>query len=83
MAFALNVRARLSLVRTGGTLSTRQASLDATDRSVAPPGWAFDVGLRPGPFPGRAANLLPGPLAVTRTGLSPAGDDELVIRSDR
>jgi hypothetical protein len=37
MAFALNVRARLSLVRTGGPLSTRQAWLDATDRSVAPP----------------------------------------------
>ena len=29
----------------------------------------------------RAASLLPGPLAVTRTGLTPAGDDELVVRS--
>src|SRR5215813_6356281 len=35
-----------------------------------------------GPFPCRAANLLPGLLAVTSTGLSP-GCDELVIRSDR
>src|ERR1022692_3142098 len=38
---------------------------------------AFDAGLRPGPFPGRAASLLPGLLAATRTGLPPAGDDEL------
>ena len=42
---------------------------------------AFDAGLRPGPFPDRAASLLPGSLAITRTGLSPAGDDELLIRS--
>jgi hypothetical protein len=38
---------------------------------------ASDAGLRPGPFPGRAASLLPGLLAATRTGLTPAGDDEL------
>src|SRR5436190_5920242 len=38
---------------------------------------ASDAGLRPGPFPGRAASLLPGLLAATRTGLPPAGDDEL------
>src|ERR1700747_2697779 len=38
---------------------------------------AIDAGLRPGPFPSRAASLLPGLLAATRTGLSPAGDDEL------
>jgi hypothetical protein len=38
---------------------------------------AFDAGLRPGPVPGRAASLLPGLLAATRTGLPPAGDDEL------
>ena len=60
----------------------RQASLHATDRSVAPPDEAFDVGLRPDPFPDRAANLLPGSLATTRTGLTPAGDDELVVESD-
>src|SRR4051812_11359585 len=53
----------------------------ATDRSVAPPNGAFDAGLRPGPFPDRAASLLPGLLAVTRTGLTPAGDDGLLIRS--
>ena len=34
-----------------------------------------------GPFPGQNASLLPGFLAFTRTGLSPAGDDELPIRS--
>src|SRR4051794_24754578 len=39
--------------------------------------WAFDTGLRPRPFPDEAASLLPGPLAVTRTGLTPASDDEL------
>src|SRR5436305_11011592 len=38
---------------------------------------ASDAGLRPGPFPGRAASPLPGLLAATRTGLPPAGDDEL------
>jgi hypothetical protein len=38
---------------------------------------ALDAGLRLGAFPGRAASLLPGLLAATRTGLSPAGDDEL------
>src|SRR5947207_10729810 len=38
---------------------------------------ASDAGLRPGPFPGRAASPLPGLLAATRTGLPPAGDDKL------
>jgi hypothetical protein len=33
------------------------------------------------PFPDRAAGLLQGLLAATRTGLSPAGDDELPIRA--
>src|ERR1700750_867492 len=37
---------------------------------------ALDAGLRPGPFPDRAASLLPGLLAATRTGLPPAGGDE-------
>src|SRR3954451_1211309 len=41
------------------------------------PTWAFDAGLRPDPFPGQTASLLPGLLAATRTGLTPAGDDEL------
>src|SRR6188472_707401 len=45
--------------------------------SCSPQG-AFDAGLRPGPFPDRAASLLPGLLAATRTGLAPAGDNELM-----
>ena len=50
-------------------LPTRQASLDATDRSVAPTNVALDAGLRPGPFPDQTASLLPGSLAITRTDL--------------
>src|SRR5215471_7035627 len=60
-----------------GPLTTPQASRHATDRIVAPPYRAFDAGLRPGPFPDQTASLLPGLLAATRTGLPPAGDDEL------
>ena len=63
------------------SLTTRQASLHATDRSVAPTTVAFGAGLRPDPFPDRAASLLPGLLAATRTGLTPAGDDELMFGS--
>ena len=35
------------------------------------------LGSDPATFPGEAASLLPGLLAATRTGLPPAGDDEL------
>jgi hypothetical protein len=35
------------------------------------------LGSDPGPFPDRAASLLPDLLAATRTGLTPASDDEL------
>jgi hypothetical protein len=45
-----------------------------------PQEWAFDTGLRPRPFPDEAASLLPGPLAATRTGLTPASDDELTTQ---
>lgn len=80
VAFAVIPAARLLLYPpAGGPLTTRQASLDAADRRVAPPNGAFDAGLRPDPFPGRAASLLPSLLAATRTGLSPAGDDELML----
>src|SRR5262245_32358866 len=80
MAFAPHSRARLSLgpPSQAGDVTTPQASLHATDRIVAPPKGALDAGLRPDPFPDRAASLLPGLLAATRTGLSPAGDDELM-----
>src|SRR6185312_2913964 len=58
-------------------LTTPQASLHAADRIFAPPCRAFDAGLRPHPFPDEAASLLSGHLAATRTGLTPASDDEL------
>src|SRR6478752_1755150 len=45
-----------------------------------PQEWAFDTRLRPRPFPDEAASLLPGPLAATRTGLTPASDDELTTQ---
>ena len=37
----------------------------------------LDAGLRHRPFPDDTASLLPGPLTATRTGLTPASDDEL------
>src|SRR6516165_10242657 len=85
VAFAVKDATRLPLPPTlkgRAAITTRQASLDATDRSVAPPCRALDAGLRPGPFPDRAASLLPGLLAATRTGLTPAGDDELMLDHD-
>src|SRR5215211_8849138 len=62
-----------------GWVTARQASLDATDRSLAPPKGAFDAGLRRRALPPDAASLLPGLLAATRTGLPPAGNDELML----
>lgn len=44
---------------------------------------AFDAGLRPRPFPDGTASLLPGLLAATRTGLTPASDDELTNKISR
>jgi hypothetical protein len=61
----------------GAGLTTRQASLHAADRTIAPSNEAFDTGLRRRAFPPDAASLLPGSLTNTRTGLTPAGDDEL------
>jgi len=80
MAFTVISAARLSLhphPYGRGPLTTPQASRHAADRIFAPPCRAFDAGLRPHPFPGEAASLLPGHLAATRTGLPPASDDEL------
>ena len=80
MAFAVTTAARLLLFPPqGGVLTTRQASLDTSDRSVAPPDRAFDAALRPRRFPPEAGSLLPGLLTVTRAGLAPAGDDELML----
>jgi hypothetical protein len=42
-----------------------------------PPSRAFDTALQHRAFPPNAGSLLPGFLATTRTGLSPASDDEL------
>src|SRR4051812_40737527 len=66
----------------GGLLTTRQASLDAADRLVAPPEGLLTLGFDPTRFPDQAASLLPGLLAATRTGLTPAGDDELMLDHD-
>ena len=78
MAFTLRDGARLSLIppNRAGTFTARQASLHAADRMVAPPKGALDTGLRPDPFPDRAASLLPGSLTTTRTGLTPAGNNK-------
>ena len=79
MAFALMEGARHSLIptRRQAILTTPQASLHATDRIIAPPYRACDAGLQRRTFPSDAASLLPGLPAATRTGLTPAGDDEL------
>lgn len=84
MAFTLDSGARHSLCPTqrARPLTTPQASRQATDRSVAPPDRAFDAALRPRPFPTDAGSLLPGLLAATRTGLPPAGDDELTTQDE-
>src|SRR4051794_40202362 len=41
---------------------------------------AFDTGLRPRRLPHAPATLLPGLLTATRTGLTPASDDELTTK---
>ena len=69
VAFAPLSRARLSLLPTSrrGPLTTRQASLDATDRSVAPPIGPLTLGFDPDRFQTeppacyRASWQLPGP----------------------
>ena len=78
MAFALISGARHSLSPPKtGPLTTPQASRHATDASSLPPTGLLTLGSGAGRFPPDAASLLPGLLAATRTGLSPAGDDEL------
>jgi hypothetical protein len=79
MAFTVISAARLPLLPPSWArpLTTLLASRHAADRPVAPPYKAFDAGLRPRPFPDDTASLLPGLLAATRTGLTPASDDEL------
>ena len=76
MAFAVSRPARHSL----RCLTTRQASLPLRTVQLVPHK-GFRRWASPRPVSGRTASLLPGSLAITRTGLSPAGDDELPIRS--
>ena len=49
-----------------------------TARSHTPKG-CLTLRFDPRAFPREAGSLLPGLLAATRTGPSPAGDDELVV----
>jgi hypothetical protein len=65
----------------GAKITGRQDSLHATDRPLAHPQGALDAGLRHRAFPPDAASLLPGLLAATRTGPTPAGECELTFRS--
>ena len=78
MAFAVISAARHCLVPlTGVSLTRLQDSRNAAGWTVAPPEGAFDAALRRRAFPPDAGSLLPGLLAATRTGLTPAGEHEL------
>src|SRR5487761_242416 len=61
----------------GAWFTRRQDSRNAADRPVAPSNEAFDTALRRQAFPPDAGSLLPGSLAITRTGLPPAGGCKL------
>ena len=61
---------------TGGDVNDAAGFASCCGPSSCSPKRAFDTGLRPGPFPTRDASLLPGLLTATRTGLTPASDDE-------
>ena len=61
---------------TGGNGNDAAGFASCCGPSSCSPKRAFDTGLRPGPFPTRAASLLPVLLTATRTGLTPASDDE-------
>jgi hypothetical protein len=80
MAFAVTHAARLLLspTPTGGRPNDAAGFASRYGPLSCSPQGAFDAGLRPGPFPDQAASLLPGLLAATRTGLTPAGDNELM-----
>jgi hypothetical protein len=82
MAFTLKDGARLSLIPLARALSRRGRLrlMLRTARSL--PLKALDAALRRRASPPGAGSLLPGPLAATRTGLTPAGDDELQNESD-
>ena len=87
MAFTLKSEARHFQL-----LTTRQTSRNAADRTVAPPIGLLTLDFDPACsqttpvsrhslIPDQAASLLPGLLTATRTGLTPASDDELMHQS--
>jgi hypothetical protein len=77
MAFILISGARHSPLPSSrtGPLTTPQGFASCYGPHRRSPHRAFNAGLRPGPLPRQAASLLPGLLAATRTGLSPAGEE--------
>src|SRR4029450_7495908 len=79
MAFTPTLRARHPLTppATGGRINDAAGFASRYGPLRRSPNRAFDAGGRPGPAPDQAASLLPGLLAATRTGLTPASDDEL------
>ena len=79
MAFALMEGARHSLIPTKvGYIDDAAGFASCYGPHHRSPSYrAFDAGLQRRTFPSDAASLLPGLLAATRTGLTPAGDDEL------
>jgi len=80
VAFALMEGARHSLIPTKkvGYLNDAAGFASCYGPHPRSPFYrAFDTGLRRRTFPSDAASLLPGLLAATRTGLTPASDDEL------
>jgi hypothetical protein len=84
MAFTVKNAARLSFARPeNGTCNDAAGFASRYGPLTRSPKRAFDAGLRPDPFPDQAASLLPGLLAATRTGLTPAGDDEQERISDQ
>jgi len=78
VAFAVLTAARLPLLppSRAGPLTTLQVCPSCCGPHSCSPLRAFDTGLRPRPFPTEAASLLPGHQSATRTGLTPASDDE-------
>jgi hypothetical protein len=81
MAFAVTHAARLLLspTLTGGRPNDAAGFASRYGPLSCSPKRALDAGLRPDPFPDQAASLLPGLLTATRTGLTPAGDNELML----
>ena len=73
LALALTTRARLLLVPPpkGGLVDDAAGFASRYGPFSCSPLRALDAGLRPGPLPDRAASLLPGLLAATRTGPHP------------